>query len=299
MMTDSTKGVLSAILAFCLFASLPAYVQLLQPLSGYTVFGQRILWTSILLFGSLLLFARGDLREVGRRLRCWRSWPGYLLGSWLVGIQFWAFVWGPMNGMTLDVALGYFMLPLTMVITGRLLYKEQLRPLQWLAVCSALLGVVSALLLSGGFSWLALLIALGYPPYFVLRRYQPLPPLHTFSIENILLLPIAIFLCIHFGAVEHPFAYGIADFSLFAGLGLLGALPMLLWLGASRILTFGVLGLVGNVEPLLIFVIGLLQGEQVSGAEWLLYGLIFFSLLLLLVDGLKLLLKRRARLRSA
>lgn len=293
MVTESSQGVMRALLAFFFFASLPAYVQLLQPLSGYAVFGQRVVWTSILVFGYLLLFSRRELGQLWQRLRSWQSWPGYLLGSGLVGVQFWAFVWGPMNGKTLDVALGYFMLPLMMVISGRLVFQERLRPLQWLAVCFALLGVLSVWFSTGGFSWLALVIALGYPPYFILRRFQSLPPVQAFGIENFLLLPVAVFFCIHFGSVEHPFAYPLGDLGLFALLGLLGAIPMLLWLSASRLLTLGVLGLVGNLEPMLVFGVGLLQGERVSGPEWILYGLIFASLMLLVADGLKLLLKRR------
>tara|TARA_R110002167_G_scaffold138853_4_gene326253 strand:- start:3487 stop:4383 length:897 start_codon:yes stop_codon:yes gene_type:complete len=291
-MSNPFRSVAFAMGAFCLFASLPAYVQLLQPLSGFAATGQRILWTVVLLVGCLLVFDRGQLTQIGRLLCRWRSWPGYLLGSALVGAQFWAFIWGPMNGRTLEVALGYFILPLAMVLTGRLVYGERLRRLQWLAVGCATAGVVSSLLQSGGFSWLALLIALGYPPYFILRRYQSLPALQAFGIENILLLPVAIWACVELGEVAHPFDYSLSKLALFAGLGLLGSIPMLLWLSASRVLALGVLGLLGNLEPTLIFCVGLWQGETVEPSEWLLYALIFSSLLLLGADAARQLWRR-------
>lgn len=291
-MSNPLRSVAFAIGAFCLFAALPAYVQLLQPLSGFAVTGQRIVWTVLLLICGLLLFDRGQLIQIGRLLCCWRSWPGYLLGSALVGAQFWAFIWGPMNGRTLEVALGYFMLPLVMVLAGRLVFGERLRPLQWLAVVCAFAGIVSSLVQAGGFSWLALLIALGYPPYFILRRYQPLPALQAFGIENLLLLPLAIWACVAFGGAAHPFDYPLDKLTLFAGLGLLGSIPMLLWLSASRVLALGVLGLIGNLEPSLIFCVGLWQGETVEPSEWLLYGLIFSSLLLLGLDGARQIFRR-------
>ncbi|MEH6649897.1 MAG: EamA family transporter RarD [Motiliproteus sp.] len=292
-MSASTRGVAGAITAFCLFASLPVYVQLLQPFSGYAATGQRIVWTVILFSVFLLLFGRSDLRQIGGHLRRSQSWPGYLLGSALVGVQFWAFIWGPMNGMTLDLSLGYFMLPLAMVVCGRLIYGERLRPLQWLAVMLALLGVLTSLLQSGGISWLALVVALGYPPYFILRRYQSLPAKQAFGIENLLLLPVAIWACISFGGVAHPFAYPLSDMVLFAGLGLLGAIPMLLWMGASRLLPLGLLGLLGYLEPTLVFFVGILQGEHVSADELVLYGMIVTALMVLGIDAVLTLLKRR------
>lgn len=292
-MSESYRGILFAVCAFCLFASLPAYVQFLQPLSGYVATGQRVIWTVLLLGAFLMLFNRQQLRQIGRQLLHWRGWPGYLLGSVLVGVQFWAFIWGPMNGKTLDVALGYFMLPLMMVITGRLIYGERLRLLQWLAVGCAAAGVASAVITAGGISWLALVIALGYPPYFVLRRYQPLPAVQAFSIENLLLLPVAIWACAVFAEVSHPMDYPARQLLWLAGLGVLGAIPMLLWLSASRMLPLGLLGLIGYLEPTLVFCVGLTLGEQLAEGELPLYLLVASSLCLLSIDGVRQLSKRK------
>ena len=62
-------------------------------------------------------------------------------------------MWAPLNGRSLDVSLGYFLLPLTMVLTGRLVYGERLSRLQQIAVLFAALGVLNELYQAGGFSW--------------------------------------------------------------------------------------------------------------------------------------------------
>src|SRR6202011_3105631 len=109
----------------------------------------------------------------------------------LLGAQLWVFLWAPLHGRMLEVSLGYFLLPLVMVLVGRFYYRESLDGLQWLAVICAVLGVVHELWMTGAFSWPTLLVALGYPPYFVLRRKIDADSLASFAVEMTLLLPVA------------------------------------------------------------------------------------------------------------
>jgi len=66
------------------------------------------------------------------------EWQGYALSigaSILFGLIPWYLqLLLPLNGFTVDMAAGYFLLPLTMALTGMLVFGEQLRALQWLAL---------------------------------------------------------------------------------------------------------------------------------------------------------------------
>lgn len=278
-------GILLSITACTLFACMPAYVQLLKPLSGYAVAGQRIIWSSILLFTYLLLTRQ--LKAALRPLTQLRAWPGLIAGSLLIGAQWWIFVWAPLNTHTLDVSLGYFLLPIIMVLIGSIFFKEKLRLLQWLAVCFALMGVVVMILQAGGVSWVALLICLGYPQYFILRRFQHFPTISVFFIENILLLPIAMWAVINFASVSHPFAFKTLQLFSYAGLGLLGSIPMLCFIKASRRLPISLFGLINYLEPALIFIVGwLFLKESLVQGEYLAYFAVMLALLLLAMDGI-------------
>ncbi|MGC8011115.1 EamA family transporter RarD, partial [Salmonella enterica] len=81
-------------------------------------------------------------------------------------LQQWLFLWGSVNGRALEVSLGYFMLPLSMVLVGRFHYGEKMDLLQRLAVLCACVGVAHELWMTRAFSWPTLAVALGYPPYF-------------------------------------------------------------------------------------------------------------------------------------
>jgi chloramphenicol-sensitive protein RarD len=280
------KGILLSITACTLFALMPAYVQLLKPFSGYVVAGQRIIWSAILLF--IFLVLSGKLKTSLAPLKNGRSIPGLMLGSFLIGAQWWVFVWAPLNGHTLDVSLGYFLLPIIMVLIGSLFFKEKLRPLQWLAVALASIGVILMIIQSGGISWVALLICLGYPQYFLLRRKQSIPAFSIFFIENLLLLPIAIWAVHHFGMVFHPFDFEKIKIMGFAGLGLLGSIPMLCFIAASRRLPISIFGLLNYLEPVLIFIVGsLMLGEHLADGQRYAYFIIMLALALLAIDGYK------------
>src|SRR3546814_18391194 len=80
-------------------------------------------------------------------------------------MQLWLFAWAPLNQKGLDVSMGYFLLPMVMVLLGRLFYGERLSRVQTMAVLVAAVGVSHELWRSGSFSWATALVIFGYPPY--------------------------------------------------------------------------------------------------------------------------------------
>ncbi len=277
--------------AFTLFAIIPVYVQLLKPLSGFTLLNQRILWSSLLLV--VALFFMGKLASSLRPMKSLKAWPGLIAGSLLVGLQWGIFVWAPLNGQTLDLSLGYFLVPLVMVFIGSVFLKEKLSPLKWLAILCAAFGVAMAFFQSNGLSWVVVLIAIGYPLYLMLRRIQVLPSASSFLIENLILLPVALIGILFYGgfeneAISHPFAYDNYWLLLFLGLAIVGSVPMLCFIAANKRLSMSTLGLIGYLEPVLIFITAYaLLGESIEAQEIWSYGPIMLALGILALDGIK------------
>ncbi|MBJ7545823.1 EamA family transporter RarD, partial [Pseudomonas sp. OA3] len=231
----SGRGVALSVGASMLFAVLPGYVQWLTPLDGVQIFAQRVLW-SIPLVLLLVLLARQTslLRESFVRLR---REPLLLaacpLAAALIGVQWGLFLWAPLAGHMLEVSMGYFLLPLAMVLTGRLFYGERLRPLQQLAVTCAMLGVLHELWRTQAFSWLTLITALGYPPYFMLRRWMRLDALSGFVLEMLVLAPLAIWLIIAYGPVG-AFSDRPLLWLLVPVMALIGTLAFAAYMASSR-----------------------------------------------------------------
>ncbi len=292
-----SKGIISSVLASCLFAVMYGYTSLLTPLDGEEIFGWRILLTLPCL--TLFMLVSKDWKLVGGLLGRVRQAPMLLLGmvgtSWLMGVQLWLFLWAPLHGRSLEVSMGYFLLPLAMVLTGRLVYGERLSRLQTVAVGCAALGVGHELYQHGSFAWETLLVMTGYPVYFVLRRRCRTDHLGGLWCDMCLLLPWALYFVIQgplSGAdlAAHPGLYGLIPL-----LGAISALALIAYVLASRQLPFSLFGLLSYVEPVLLVGVSLLLGATIGPDRWLTYLPIWAAVLVLVLEGIKHLLRQRRR----
>ena len=179
----------------------------------------------------------------------------------------------------LEVSLGYFLLPLTMVLVGRFYYHERLDPLQWAAVACAALGVAHEVWATRAFAWPTLVVALGYPPYFVLRRRINADSLAAFAVEIVLLCPVAFAMVATSTTqvADHPVLWA----ALLPGLGVLSTLALASYLKASRMLPMALFGILGYVGPVLLVAVSLLLlGETLSIAGLATYGPIWVAVAL-------------------
>ncbi|MGE7958853.1 EamA family transporter RarD [Pseudomonas sp. NPDC089530] len=290
-----SKGIALSVLASVLFAVMYFYTSLLAPLTGVEIFGWRMLLTVPCM--TVFMLVSGEWRRVAEILKRLLGQalllPALLLSSALLGVQLWLFMWAPLNGYSLDVSLGYFLLPLTMVLTGRLVYGEQLSRLQKIAAGLATLGVLNELYQMGSFSWATLLVAIGYPVYFVLRKRLATDHLGGLWLDMTLLLPVALWFVQGgeqgFAVVDqHPWLYLLIPL-----LGLISASALVAYIIASRLLPFSLFGLLSYVEPVLLLAVALLLGESIKAGEWLTYLPIWLAVLVLVYEGFKHLMRQR------
>ncbi|MDI2595497.1 EamA family transporter RarD [Pseudomonas sp. 681] len=290
-----SKGIALSVTASVLFAVMYYYTSLLAPLSGVEIFGWRMLLTVPCM--TVFMAVSGEWRRVVEILRRFGGQPKLLLtliaSSALLGVQLWLFMWAPLNGHSLDVSLGYFLLPLTMVLTGRLVYGERLSYLQKVAVFFAALGVLNELYRVGSFSWATLLVAIGYPTYFVLRRHLKTDNLGGLWLDMTLTLPVA-FWFVQSGAQgfgvfdQHPWLSLLIPL-----LGIISASALVVYIIASRLLPFSLFGLLSYVEPVLLLGVALLLGESIKSGEWLTYIPIWMAVVVLVFEGFKHLMRHR------
>lgn len=281
------KGVALSVLASVTFGVLYFYTQFLQPLDSEQTFAWRMLAT--LPFLTLFMWYSGDLKHVSAIFKRIVQQPTILIwliiSSLLCTTQLWLFLWGPINGRGLQVSLGYFLLPLVMVLVGCILYKEKLSYWQWAAVILAVLGVGHEIWRIGSIAWETVYVALAYPLYFFLRRVYKTDHLGGFWWDLLLIIPVAIYLGF-FYSDSIPL---IAQFPhlIFAviGLGILSAFGLGSYILASRMLPFVIFGLLSYLEPILLAFASLALGERIEVNEWFTYIPIWCAVLLLMVEG--------------
>jgi chloramphenicol-sensitive protein RarD len=289
------KGVTLSVLASMLFGVMYFYTSLMKPLTGEEIFGWRMLLT--VPFATLFMLISGDFRLVvslaARLKQQPLLMPGLLLSSLLLGIQLLMFMWAPLHGRSLEVSLGYFLLPLTMILTGHVVYGEHLSWLQKVAASFALVGVGHEVWRLGSFSWETLVVAIGYPVYFVLRRRLGTDNLGGLWFDMAFMLPVGLWFIAQGDPLairQTPALYGLIPL-----LGIISASALVSYILASRLLPFSLFGLLSYVEPVLLVGVALLLGETIAHDEWLTYLPIWLAVVVLVIEGARHMLAQRRR----
>ena len=283
------RGIALSVLSSVLFALLYYYATVLRPLDGDEIFSWRVL---LALPALALLISRarawGEIVTIARRLRSdSKLWLLLLLSAGLIGVQLWLFVWAPLHQKGLDVSLGYFLLPLVMVAVGRSFYHERLSTVQTVALAIAMLGVGHELIRVNSFSWVTALVMFGYPPYFMLRRAMRFGSLTALWFDMILLIPPAV-LILHTrgGGVISRFSEMPHLFWQIPVLGLISSVALVCYFTASRILPLGLFGIMGYIEPVLLFWVAfLLLNENMSADAWWTYIPIWIAVMMIVLEG--------------
>lgn len=281
------KGVLLSILASVTFGIMYFYSQLLKGFSSEEVFAWRIVLT--IPFLTILLWWMGDIKDVSniwyRMRKDMLFLSGVFLSSVLASVQLWLFLWGPMHGRGLQVSLGYFLLPLVLVLAGSVLYGEKLSRLQWVAVVLAGVGVAHEIWRVGSIAWETALVFLGYAAYFLLRKKIQTDNLGGFWWDMVVICPIAIVFILQGIEFEMTWTASWQIVMIIAGLGLLSTIGLGSYILASRLLPLALFGLLGYLEPVLLVLASLLLGEVITPQEWMTYIPIWMAVLVLAIEG--------------
>jgi len=284
MQRSSPKGIAASVLASMLFAGI-FYIAGALSSSPEVVFSWRVLMTLALYVLALWHpSTREALRLYVRRLRSrwWMPLLALLLTA-IVGVQLWLFMWAPMNGDGLGAALGYLLLPISLVLCGRFIMRAHVSRMQWLVVSLAAIAVAVKLLATPQLSWVTWMICIFYAVYFVLRQRFGLDGPVVFGVELAVLSPVAVAILLMAGP-ESPMAQELAGL---AAVGLFGGIAMVLYLGASSMLTMPVFGLLSYVEPVLLVAVAFVLGERMQGADALVYSILAIALTLLAIEGFR------------
>ncbi|HDM8038900.1 TPA: EamA family transporter RarD [Vibrio fluvialis] len=280
-------GVTLNVIASALFALMFAYTALLQQLKGEEIYGWRILLTFPLL--TLFILLRGYWSQVAtlfQRLRTERFfWLSRIVSSFLIGIQLWLFMWAPVNGYGLSVSLGYFIMPITMVVVGRFAFKDRMSRFQQLACLFALVGVINQLAISQTLSWPTLMVCLGYPIYFWLRYKTDTNHIGGLWFDMMLSLPFSLYFIFHSGDVLQELSINLDLLWLILGLGAISALALAFQSLSAPHLNLTLFGLLVYVEPVLLLLVALLLGESIYAGEWPTYIAIWLAVVVLMMEG--------------
>ena len=261
-------GLANALGAHVVWGSMPLYLQLVKTVPAVEYVAWRILFTIPL----CLLFvtwrrAWSELRAV---LRDRKAMLTLLASAALIGVNWFLYVWAIQTGHVYAASLGYYILPLTMMLLGLVVLGERLTRRQWYAVGLAALGV--AALAAGALTtlWMSLAMATTFGLYGLLRKTVQAGPLVGLTLESTILAPISLGIACWYAM--SPAGSALAQDSLTAFAVVMGgpmtAIPLIMFAFAARRLPYTVIGFLQFSSPTIVFLIGLLVfGEELNLAQ--------------------------------
>lgn len=276
-MSSQRTGITAALAAFFLWGVLPAYWKQLEFLESGIIVAQRTLWSLVLLLP--LLAWSGEWRGALEAMRRPRALAWHLLSGLLLSSNWLLYVWATLNGRIIEASLGYYLNPFFNMLFGTLWFHERHSRTQLAAIALALGGVLLQVPAVGHFPWVALVLAVSFSLYGVVRKRAPVGALGGLGVETALLTPLAAgWILWSAGTATAAFGSTPAQWLLVAGTGLVTALPLLCFGHAARTLRLTTLGILQFLGPTLQFLIGwLYYGEAMSPLRLLSFALVWLA----------------------
>lgn len=274
---------LVGLIAFVSWGLVPLYWKLIDDVSADRIVAHRAIWC--LAFLAIVVVAsathRAALREAIKRPR---SLAFSALAGWLIGINWFIYIWSVIHDHVIEASLGYFLSPLVTVAMGALVLGERLPARRWVAVSLASLGVLLKVVLLGNVPWIALSLCLTWGSYALVKRLAGLDSITGLVVESASILPPALlYLLLAVGPEAGPgFAAGWPRVPmLLIGGGIITAIPLLCYAYATRRLTLATLGLMQYLTPTMTFLLGVfLYREPFVARDLFTFGCIWAGLVL-------------------
>jgi chloramphenicol-sensitive protein RarD len=180
-------GILYALVTYILWGLFPIYWKQLHHVDAAQLIAHRIVWSFIMLTLVVLGSRQWKKMRTSLNVKILR-WHGF--AALLLGVNWLTYVWAVNNDFIVESSLGYFINPLFSVFLGVVFLQERLRPLQWIPIILAAVGVLYLTYVYGRLPWIALLLALTFGVYGLLKKQSALGSLYGLTLETgIMLLP--------------------------------------------------------------------------------------------------------------
>ena len=273
------SALISGIAAFGFWGVIPIYWKFMASVPAPQILAHRVVWTAIFLVA--LLSWNNQWSEVLGAFKSRRAMLYCLASGASISLNWLVFIWAVNANHVLETSLGYFMTPLVNVLFGAVFLRERLSRLQ---LASVLLATVAVLILTlgyGRFPWIAVVLAVSFGLYGLLRKVSGTAATPGLFIETILMVPIAvIFLLVQ--QLHGTLFFGAPNWTasvLLLTTGVVTGLP-LVWFGyAARHLRLTTLGFLQYIAPSCTFFLSIyLYNEPFTRAHLVTFALIWIAL---------------------
>lgn len=280
------KGIWYGIAAYAMWGFFPIYWKLLHDVPALQLLGHRISWSFVLLLIFILLTGQwSDFRGVAFQPR---TLGLYAIAGVLLSINWLIYVWGVNAGFIIETSLGYFINPLLSVLFGVIFLREKLRPLQWLPVVIATIGVGYLTVTYGRLPWIALSLAVSFGLYGLVKKLSPLGSVFGLTLETGIVFPVALIylIIVQMNGTGEFLHDGITVDMLLIGGGIVTTIPLLMFASAAKEIPLNMIGILQYFAPTIQFLIGVfVYKEPFDTTRFIGFGIVWVALVIFWVEN--------------
>lgn len=285
---ERRTGVLAGVAAYGLWGVFPLVFHQLQEVLPAEVLMHRVLWSFVVVAGLLGLRRQTGWWAIVRthspvRTRLAAA-AACITVNWLV------YVWAVSEEHVVEAALGYYINPLITVALGVVVLRERLARVQLVALGFAAAAVAVLTVAYGRVPWIALVLACSFAGYGYIKKAVEVPATTSLAVETAVLLPFAaIGLVVLQVRSDAAFLHGsIGRDLLLVGLGVITAVPLVLFGTAARRIPLTLLGLLQYLTPTFQLICGVVVlGEDLPPERLVGFVLVWIALVLLGGDAVR------------
>lgn len=279
------RGIAYALFSYVFWGILPIYWKLLDKVPSPEILSHRIFW-SFIFFTIVISFRRGwpDLKL--KIKSSGKKWIIFVPAA-IIGFNWFIYIYAIVSGYIIETSLGYFISPLFSVFLGVIFLNESLKGFQWLAVATAGIGVVIMTFFYGQFPWIAIILASTWSVYGLLRKKSPLNSVEGLTLETgILSVPVLFYIIYLLYTNTYYFGIEAESTALLVGTGIVGGIPLLVFITAARLINLSFIGILQYIYPTIIFLIGyFMYDESLSEAKLIGFIFVWIAVLIYSIGG--------------
>lgn len=252
----------------------------------WEILAHRALWSVPTCW--LLVTLGGLWPQVRQVMRTPHALGWLALSAALIAINWITFIWAVNSGQVLQASFGYFITPLISMAGGALIFHERLSRWGALAIGVAVLGVAVQGVAVGGLPLVSLVLGLAFGGYGIVRKHIAADALTGLFVECVLIGGVGLIYVI---LVEHAgsghFFDSPATAAWLIATGPTTALQLALYVWAARRIPLSFMGFMHFLSPAITMLVGLAEGEPLSGLGMAAFALIFLGAAIFSVDTWK------------
>ena len=184
-----TQGIIYAILAYVSWGLLPLFWKHLDIIPAVELLAHRIIWSSVFTLVICLFVKRNYLRYYFTNKK---SLLKLMTTGIIVSLNWGVYIYSINSGQIVEASLGYFINPLVSIVLGMVFFGEKLNKTQITAFVLAVIGVAYLTINFGHFPWIAVVLALSFGVYGLMKKKMNYDSMSALAVETTLVAPFAI-----------------------------------------------------------------------------------------------------------